>query len=239
MLSDIQREKIEQSKLDSMKEMMENIAHQWRQPLSQINSNVSIIDKILYDNNIVDARLEEKLQEIENITKQMSHTIDDFKNYFVNNNVKKEIDLKEIMQDAIEILSADFKEHHIKIITDFKETYPAFCYTNELKQVLIVLLNNAKDAHLARNTYQSIVKVSIYHVKNNFVIKLCDNAGGIPKSLQDKIFEPYYTTKHKSQGKGLGLFMARKIIMERLDGQISVENSGDGSCFSISLQKKG
>ena len=82
MLSDTQRKKVEQEKLDSMKEMMENIAHQWRQPLSQINSNVSIIDKILYDKGIVDSRLEEKLQEIENITKQMSNTIDDFKKLF-------------------------------------------------------------------------------------------------------------------------------------------------------------
>lgn len=239
MLSDTQRKKVEQDKLDSMQEMMANIAHQWRQPLSQINSNVSIIDNILYDKNIVDARLEEKLQEIENITKQMSNTIDDFKNYFVNNNVKTEVDLKEVIQDAIKTLRADFKEHHIKIITDFKETYPASCYTNELKQVVIVLLNNAKDAHLARNTYQAIVRVSIYHVENNFVIKLCDNAGGIPKSVHNKIFEPYYTTKHKSQGTGLGLFMARKIIIERLNGQLSVENVGDGSCFSITLPHKG
>jgi len=239
MLSDIQQEKIEQYKLDSMKEMMENIAHQWRQPLSQINSNVSIIDKILYDKNIVDARLEEKLQEIENITKQMSNTIDDFKNYFVNNSIKTKINLEEVIQNAIDTLSADFKESHIKIITDLKETSSTSCYANELKQVLMVLLNNVKDAHLARNTYQARVIISIYHVENNFIIKLCDNAGGIPKSVRNKIFEPYYTTKHKSQGKGLGLFMARKIIMERLDGKLSVENVDDGSCFSISLKKKG
>ena len=238
MLSETQRRKVEQDKLDSMQEMMENIAHQWRQPLSQINSNVSSIDKILYDKNIVDSRLEEKLQEIENITKQMSNTIDDFKNNFVNNNVKTEVDLKEVIQETIEALLSNFQEHHIKILTDFKESYPISCYANELKQVLMVLLNNAKDAHLTRNTYQALVKISIYHAENSFVIKLCDNAGGIPKSVRNKIFEPYYTTKHKSQGTGLGLFMARKIIIERLGGQLSVENVGDGSCFSISLIRR-
>jgi len=237
MLNDI--EKAEQDKLDSMQEMMENIAHQWRQPLSAINSNVSIIDNILYDKNIVDEEIEKRLQEIENITKQMSYTIDDFKNYFLNNNEKSRVDLKEVLQDAIETLSVDFKEHYIRIESDFKENYPILCYSSELKQVLIVLLNNAKDAHLVRNTYQAVVKVSICHVENNFVIKVCDNAGGIAKSVRDKIFEPYYTTKHKSQGTGLGLFMARKIIIERLDGRLSVQNIDEGSCFSITLPQKG
>lgn len=237
MFDEIQREKIDAEKLDSLKSMMDNIAHQWRQPLSQINSSVGMIDKILYDKNIHEPLIEEKLLEIEALTKYMSNTIDDFRGYFAQNTLKTKASLSETLQNAVDMFKPGLKEKAITIKTNFSIDSKHECYHSELKQIIIVLLNNAKDALLERNTYNAKIELELNEDDSQYLIAVCDNAGGIAKSVMIKIFEPYYTTKHQSQGTGLGLYMARKIINERLDGSLNVKNQNDGSCFYIALPK--
>lgn len=220
-----------------IKETMENIAHQWRQPLSQINSTVSVIDKILYEENIQNPLLEEKLKEIEALTKYMSNTIDDFKSHFVHNVEKKNVKLTTIVKDAILKVEANLKENSIALSSKIDLDCECECYADQLQQIVIVLLNNAKDALLDRNTFEAKIQVEIVCENDEFVIKISDNAGGITKSVMQKIFEPYYTTKHKSQGTGIGLFMARKIVEEQHFGSLNVKNVENGSEFSISLPK--
>jgi len=223
--------------LDQIKETMESIAHQWRQPLSQINSTVSAIDKILYDKNIQDPLIEEKLQEIEALTKYMSNTIDDFKNHFMQNSKKTTINLTTLIKDAISTLQASFTENKITLHLKIEGDYEYDCYADQLKQIVIVLLNNAKDALLERNTFHAKIEVEIRYQNDKYIITIADNAGGITKSVMTKIFEPYYTTKHNSIGTGIGLYMARKIIVERHNGSLSVKNAGDGTEFSITLSE--
>lgn len=218
-----------------IKEIMEDIAHQWRQPLSQINSTVSVIDRILYEEKIQHPLIEEKLQEIEALTRYMSDTIDDFKDNFVESKEKECIKLAKIIKDAVGAVESSLKENSIELTLKLDEEYECECYVNQLKQILIVLLNNAQDALLDRNTFNAKIEVQTLHQNKEYIIKILDNAGGITKSVKEKIFEPYYTTKHSSKGTGLGLYMARKIIQERHNGRLDVQNIGSGTEFSISL----
>ena len=225
----------EEEKLEYLKETMENIAHQWRQPLSQINSTVSVIDKILYEKNIQEPLLEEKLQEIEALTRHMSDTIDDFQKYFLQNETKEVIKLATIIRESISTVEGGLKENKIQLSLKIDANYECECYASQLKQILIILLNNAKDALIDRNTFNAKIEVETVHKDDENIIKISDNAGGITKSVMRKIFEPYYTTKHKSVGTGIGLYMARKIIQERHNGSLYVENIDRGTAFSINL----
>jgi C4-dicarboxylate-specific signal transduction histidine kinase len=220
-------------------EMMENIAHQWRQPLAQINATVTTIDNILYENKIEDPRLEEKLLEIERLTKYMSNTIEDFRQSFQNQGSKNSISLSSLLEEVLEVVRDSFNDNNIEIIEDFGQDCEYKASANKLKQILVVLLNNAKDAHCIRNTFNAKVWITLEDTRNQYVIIISDNAGGITKSVQQKMFEPYYTTKHQSEGSGIGLYMAKKILEEDYNGSLSVKNSGDGSCFTIQLKKEG
>ena len=164
----------ENEKLLYIKETMENIAHQWRQPLSQINSTVSVIDKILYEKNIQEPELEKKLQEIESLTKYMSNTIDDFKSHFANTAKKSDVRLATIIQNAIATLEISLEENNIEISTNIDEEYQCLCHEKQLEQIIIVLLNNAKDALLERNTFEAKIRVSLYLEKCQYIIKIAD-----------------------------------------------------------------
>jgi ABC-type nitrate/sulfonate/bicarbonate transport system substrate-binding protein/signal transduction histidine kinase len=225
-----------QNKLASMGEMLENIAHQWRQPLSQINSSVLLIDNVLEENNFKNKEVEERLLEIESLTKYLSNTIDDFKDFFDKDKSKKTFFIKEMIQRSVHIVKGSLDKYSISITVDIDASIEYSSYENELQQVIVVILNNSKDALLNRNTYKPEINIILKKEDNFYLIKICDNAGGITRSIREKIFEPYYTTKHKSQGTGLGLYMSKKIVEESLKGELHVKNSEYGACFTIKLR---
>lgn len=218
-------------------EVLEKIAHQWRQPLSQINSNVSVIDKILYENSIKNDRVEEKLQEIERLTKYMSQTIDAFKSHISENRPTKSVKLKDIIDDAIEVVSGSFQDDSITLVKDIEATLLCHKHQESLKQIIVILLNNAKDAIIERNIFHAKVAITLKSIDGENVITVSDNAGGITKSVMDKMFEPYYTTKHDSEGTGIGLEMAREMMQEKFSGTVNVKNQGEGSCFTLSFKE--
>ncbi|MBL4729806.1 MAG: ABC transporter substrate-binding protein [Sulfurimonas sp.] len=224
-----------QSKFVAMGEMMENIAHQWRQPLSGVNSCVLVIDDTLDEAGIKNEILEEKMQEIESLTKYMSNTIDDFKNFFDPKKEKSNIIIEDIIGKTLEVLKGKIEKHQIKVTVDLRGVHECFTHSNELQQVFLAIINNAIDI-LASNTVPSPnIKIEIKRVKENIFITICDNAGGISEELVEKIFEPYYTTKYKAQGTGLGLYISKVIIEDSLGGELNVKNSFTGACFTIRL----
>ena len=224
-----------QNKLIAMGEMIENIAHQWRQPLSQVNSAVLLIDDLLYQNNIKNKKIEEKLLEIEHLTKYMSKTIDDFKNFFDQNKKREKFNLHEPIEKAISILKGVLKSNHIHLVSKFDTTITCNCYPNELQQVILVLVNNAIDALLTNHIENPYILIESKKINNQILINISDNAGGIKQDLKHKIFEPYFTTKHKKQGTGLGLYLAKIIIEESLEGELTMINNPSGAKFTIRI----
>jgi signal transduction histidine kinase/ABC-type nitrate/sulfonate/bicarbonate transport system substrate-binding protein len=225
-----------QSKLAAMGEMIENIAHQWRQPLSQINSAVLIIDDVLVEKKIENSEIDEKLLEIESLTKYMSKTIDDFRNFFDDSKVKNRFVLEDVLKKSLKILEAEIKKHNIVLVQGIETEHQCYGYPNELQQVLLTILNNAIDVLVEKRVSKPQIKLEIDKVDGYNVISICDNGGGISKSIENKIFEPYFTTKHKSQGTGLGLYISKLIIEDSLDGKLVMKNIHNGVCFSIKLK---
>jgi ABC-type nitrate/sulfonate/bicarbonate transport system substrate-binding protein/signal transduction histidine kinase len=225
-----------QNKLIAMGEMLENIAHQWRQPLSQINSSVLLIDDILHEKNFKNVDIEERLLEIESLTSYLSNTINDFKDFFAQHKIKKEFSFKEMIEKSIYIVKGSLKQNHIEIVVDIEKDFRFKGYESELQQVIVVILNNAKDALISRDVNMPRINIDLEKKNGSFVIRVYDNAGGIPTDIQSKIFEPYYTTKYKSKGTGLGLYISKKIIEESMSGELNVFNMRDGVCFEIKLK---
>ena len=228
-----------QSKLIAMGEMIENIAHQWRQPLAQINSCVLNLDAYLDRNNLLqDELVKNKFDEIESLTHYMSKTIDDFKNFF---NPDKKIEiflLNQSVHNALKIVDGALKANYIDTQINVEEELKLNSFMQELEHVFIIILNNAKDA-LVANKKINDRKITITTKNDDNYIKLyfCDNAGGIRYEHMEKIFEPYFTTKHKTQGTGLGLYMAKMIIEEGLKGKMLAYNVDGGACFELNLPK--
>ena len=225
-----------QSKLVSMGEMLENIAHQWRQPLSQINSAVFVIDDVLYQHKCKDTKIEEKLLEIESLTTYMSKTIDDFKNFFDKHKEREVFSLKDVIEKSIFILKGTLKSHNIEIDIDLDDEFKSYGYPSELQQVVVSILNNAKEALISKKVANPRIYVRVDRIDEYNNIYICDNAGGIKSEIMDKIFEPYFTTKYKSQGTGLGLYISKLIIEDSLGGELGVKNVVDGACFHISIK---
>ena len=227
-----------QSKLVSMGEMIQNIAHQWRQPLSQINSNVMLIELALHQKSGVDKdTIENQMNEIESLTKYMSDTINDFQNFFSKDKQKEHFRMNKAISNALEILKGTLTHFKIEIGFTIDEEILIYSHKNEIQQVILVILNNAKDALIFKKTKEPKIDIELTKNEDNIVLCISDNAGGIEKENIYKVFEPYYTTKHQSQGTGLGLYISKMIIEESLNGNIYVENGDKGACFKVVLKE--
>ena len=216
----------QQSKLAAMGEMIGNIAHQWRQPLSIISTCASGM-KLQKENNILsDQIFYDSCGMIVNQSNYLSQTIDDFRNYLQTNKQKTVFKLDEFIANTISIILPAYKNSNIVLIYNNNfEDIEIEAYHNELAQALLNILNNAKDAINTSSIYEEkLVFIRIKQTKDFVHIYILDNGGGIPIEIIDKIFEPYFTTKHQSQGTGLGLFMSYKIVTQSLGGLLVVRN---------------
>ncbi|MCG3683293.1 cache domain-containing protein [Aliarcobacter butzleri] len=212
----------QQSKMAAMGEMIGNIAHQWRQPLSIITTATSgmVLQKQM--GVLTDEFFFEASNRINTSSQYLSQTIDDFRNFFIPNKEKSKVNLIEIFKKTLDLISAQFSSKDIEIIKNI-EGVEFESYENELIQALINILNNSRD-ELIKKDDERFIFVDAFE-KDNFInITIKDNAGGVIKENLDKIFEPYFTTKYKSQGTGIGLYMTEEIITKHLNGTICVEN---------------
>ncbi len=244
-IKDITQHKLieSQSKLASMGEMIGNIAHQWRQPLSLISTIASGI-KVQVEFGLFDEKmLIPDMDNIINQTNYLSNTIDDFRNFIKNSNDKSEILISNIIKKVLSILHPSIVNHNINVILDIKDDMKIEAYENQLIQALINIINNSKDA-LKENIKTNEMKllfIETKNIKDHLILEIKDNAGGIPKNIIDKIFEPYFTTKHKSLGTGIGLSITHQIITKHHHANIFVSNETyeyenkiyTGACFTI------
>ena len=213
----------QQSKMAAMGEMIGNIAHQWRQPLSTITTASSgmVLQKQL--GALSDEFFYEASNKINASAQYLSKTIDDFRNFFSPNKVKSNFFLKNTLSTALDLIEAQFKTKSINIVKHI-ENVEINSYENELIQALINILNNARDELLKIDDDSRFIFIDVYKKDENVNICIKDSAGGIPTDIINRIFEPYFTTKHKAQGTGIGLYMTEEIIVKHLEGELLVKN---------------
>ena len=229
---------IQQSRLAATGEMIGNIAHQWRQPLSLITTCASGI-KLEKQFGISTQESEiEKLDSIIKSSNYLSRTIDDFRNFFQPNKEKKYFNIEEIVVQTIDLINASFAFHYIKIEKDFKHIQKVYGYSNEFSQAILNILANAKDALIENKIEKPFVNIKTYEDEKFGFLSIEDNAGGIDKNIMNQIFEPYFTTKYKKQGTGIGLYMSKMIMEKNMQGKLLVENSVNGAKFIFAIPKK-
>jgi signal transduction histidine kinase len=227
---------INQSKLASMGEMIGNIAHQWRQPLTNLSYIIMNL-KAAYEKDKLDKYyLEKKTEEANDQINFMSHTIEDFKNFFKVSKQKEKFSLVSSINESFSLLKESFKALDIKFQFNYKNDITIYSYKGELSQVIFNLLNNAKDELIRKQINLPKILVELIKKDKNIIIKISDNAGGINENIVKKIFEPYFTTKDK--GLGIGLYMSKIIIEKNIHGRLEVKNTEEGAEFSIHLPDK-
>lgn len=227
-----------QNKLAQMGEMIENIAHQWRQPLAQINASTLMIDISLQKEGISNPKVAKKLSEIDSLTKYMSQTIDDFKNFFHPDKKRESFSLFKAISEALKIANSSLEANFIDVHLMIDKELQFYGYPDELKQVILAMLTNSRDAFVANKIDNPFVEIITKEEEKYLNITLKDNAGGISKEVINKIFDPYFTTKHHLHGTGLGLYMAKTIIEKSLNGMIGVNSADNQTVFEIILPKE-
>jgi len=227
---------VEQSKATAMGEMISMIAHQWRQPLQAI---AILIQKLplekLIDGKISDETLDGVVGSIDEQLAYMSKTIEEFRSFFNPAKDKQKIFASVLVEYARDFLAYGFKVDEIKFVVEAEADIELNVHINELVQVFINILNNAREALIEKNIENRKIQISYYKQKDNIVFEIKDNAGGIPNIIINKIFEPYFSTKKNKNGTGLGLYMAKTIVEKNGQGILSVHNVDDGASFKIVL----
>jgi len=225
---------LKDSRLNQMSDMISMIAHQWKQPLN----NISLMNQLIVmrykdnelNNEIIDYFDLHTNQQIE----LLLQTINDFRDFFKIEEQQQKFNVKEVIENSIKLVKPIFEIHNIKIDFYYEDdNYYSFGYPNALKQIILNLLNNSKDI-LMNVEKDKKVKITLSK-KDEIILSIEDNGGGIDIEIIDRVFEPYFTTKKNKNGTGLGLYMAKILIEEKMNGSIEVKNGINGANFEIKL----
>jgi two-component system, NarL family, sensor histidine kinase EvgS len=227
---------IQQSRLAQMGEMLSMIAHQWRQPLTAISATTNnLLLKNIIDEKIEPSHLEEELELIINYSQHLSHTIDDFRNFFRPDKIKTNANLEEIIDKSIAIINISFESKNIKLIKNYCYNDTIYSYTSEIQQVVLIILKNAEDILIENNIENKVIRINTFRKKDFAIIQIKDNGGGISSDIISKIFDPYFSTKKAKEGTGIGLYMSKTIINEHCKGNLTIKNNRKGATFEICL----
>ncbi len=226
---------IEKSKFIALGEMISNIAHQWRQPLSELSAIILNI-KFRYMMKKLDSdTMNQKSKDAEKLLDYMSNTIDDFRNFFMPDKSKKRFNVRNSIDDVLNIIGKTLQNQNIKLNINIPSNINIIGYKNEFEQAILNILSNAKDAILTSHTENPYISISLRDEKKIVKLDIYDNGGGIKLKPIEKIFEPYISTKEEANGTGIGLYMSKIIIEKNMNGKILVQNIDKGVRFTIIL----
>ncbi|MEA4922909.1 MAG: sensor histidine kinase [Eubacteriaceae bacterium] len=226
---------IYQSRQAKTGEMMGNVTHQWKQPLNTINLILAnLLDSYRYG-DFDEERLQKSVSKVEDIVKNMSETIGDFSDFLKPEKEKSTFDIKASVRSSLSLMEESINRYHIDIKTYYDGDTRVFGYPNELTHVIFNILNNARDAIVASETKMKTIVIRVRTEGNMIDIGIANNGAHIPDEIAEKLFEPYFTTKETSGGTGLGLYISREIIVQRMDGKLYIENTEGGVCVHIQL----
>ncbi len=224
---------MQQSRFVAMGEMVAGIAHQWRQPLNMLGMSVQALQLAHTKGKLTDEIMERHSLKSLEVLKSMSHTIDDFRNFFRPENDPQCFRLDDVVERVVSFFNSN--ANGIAITTDVRSQSIVCGHMNELSQVVLCILNNARDALLERHVAGPIILVTVIRDNNMNLIKVSDNAGGIPEQVIGRIFDPFFSTKDALNGTGLGLYMVKSIVEKSMKGTVTVKNTATGAEFSILL----
>ncbi len=229
----LQQEQIlQQSRLAQMGEMISMIAHQWRQPLAAISAvNASLNVKVQLGEMPNPDTILKSTNKVSSYLQHLTTTIDDFRDFFKPNKKKEDTTYNQILYSTLNIIEVSIATQNIKLIKNTNSIVVFHTYPNDLKQVLLNIIKNSKDALIENHIKDPYIKIETF----DNILTIEDNAGGIESDIIDKIFDPYFSTKDEKNGTGLGLYMSKMIIEEHCNGKISVKNTTDGAMFTIDL----
>lgn len=225
---------IQQSKMAAMGEMLGNIAHQWRQPLSHLSGIFMDLESAYLFGELNQKYIQNSVGEANDTIEYMSSTIDDFINFFNPNKPKEYFPINRAINRAIKIIHSSLEFHNISLHVNVKGEFKIYGYENEYAQVVLNIISNAKDILVEKKVANPEIKITLFLHESRTCLSVQDNAGGIPDENKTKIFEPYFTTKH-GYGAGIGLYMSKIIIEKNMNGQIQAENIDGGAKFTICL----
>jgi PAS domain S-box-containing protein len=221
-----------QSRLAAMGEMIGHIAHQWRQPLNILNFILYNIQDFYHDNKLDKASLDDFIKQGSQLIMKMSGTIDDFRNFFKPDKEKEIFSISKIIKESLNLVSSALAHSQVAVTLNEGKEVISDGFPNEYSQVILNILNNAKDAIIAKGIKGEIT-IDIFRENDSAVVKIQDNGGGIPKDILPRIFEPYFTTKETKGGAGIGLYLSKVIIEDHMDGSLEVQNNTNGAEFKI------
>ncbi len=236
---------MQQSRLAQLGEMISMIAHQWRQPLAAISSTVVGI-KLKNALHKFDLSKEEEQQayqqylnanfeQIENYILTLSNTIDDFRNFYKSEKISTSASINTTLEKTLKIIESSLATDNIILVKRFHSKQTLLMYENELLQVFLNLIKNAQDNFKERQIESATLTITTFDIDEGIGVEICDNGGGIDESIHDQIYDPYFSTKNKKNGTGLGLYMSKMIIEEHHHGKLNHYNRDNGVCFHITI----
>jgi len=211
------------------------IAHQWRQPLTAISATSATINYKVKSDEMEKDFIIERTNRISEYSQHLSSTIDDFRDFFKPDKEQKDTTFEELLRSVFSIVEASLIQQNITLHQSLQYNDCFKSYPNELKQVILNLIKNSEDVLIEKNVNNPYIKLKTYKDKDSIVLEISDNGGGVNESIIDKIFDPYFSTKLKKDGTGLGLYMSKTIIEDHCNGNLYVNNSQDGAVFRIVL----
>ncbi|KAB0669587.1 PAS domain S-box protein [Oryzomonas sagensis] len=226
---------LQQSRLAAMGEMINNIAHQWRQPLNVLGLLVQQIRLFYGMDQFNQEFLDETVGKAMGLVNHMSQTIEDFRNFFKPDKEKVEFAIRDVVVKTLALVEESFKNQQVAVETQANANPMVSGYPNEYSQALLNILLNARDALLDKRPDDAKVVVTIGMEEGRSIVTITDNAGGIAGDTMGKIFEPYFTTKGPDKGTGVGLFMSKAIIEKNMNGRLTARNIADGAEFRIEV----
>lgn len=227
----------QQAKHAAMGEMIDAVAHQWKQPLNAISMLTDILVSEYQDGDVDEAYLEEY-----RITmwKQLDHllnTLDEFRSFFRPNKEKAFFNISKAIDSVLLLIHDEFMGKAISLKVDGDESIELYGIENEFKHIVLNLLNNAKDAFIENEITSRTIQIFFYRKAGDIIMEISDNAGGIPDSVIDDIFKANVTTKAEGKGTGIGLYMSAQIA-EKMEATLLVNNKEKGACFTFSAPEQ-